>query len=933
MRSDKKPTPAARGHNFSLLSEEVRRLGAVLGRVIAELEGPDTLATVEHLRRLAKAARKADAAAFRRLDEKVADLEPAAALRIALAFTAYFELVNLAEEDYRIAILRRRRAERLRADPTQRHGVIRESIEAAVLALKEAGVDDEEMQEIVDELRIELVLTAHPTESKRRTVLSKLRRLADMLQTSRTPEAQTFPERDSGPLEREIASLWLTDRVRSRRPEVVDEVKTGLWFFDNTLWETVPHLVEDLRQALAVHYPGVRAPGGWLTFGSWIGGDRDGNPNVTASVTADSLLLHRRMAIERHRLAAQQLSRLLTVSSRRIPASPELIELLRDSDQLSEHIAILAARYPNEPYRLLLAGLRQRLTMAWGECTPDLLARLPKGDGPGQIRAHDVAETLRTAAQSLARGPARRLADGELERLVQQVDTFGLHTARLDLRQHSGRHEEAIDEILEAHGVQIGYSELSEAKKRKLLAGLLSGRVPMVPLESGPHLSDDTRDVIEPLRLAARVATILGPEALGIYVISMTNEVSDVLEAVLLQQWSGACLPIAPLFETLDDLDRSGRVLEAMFAHKNYRAHLQRTGDAQTVMLGYSDSNKDCGYLAANWALYRAQEVIADTCEHAGVRLTLFHGRGGTVARGGGPAARAILAQPCGLRHASIRMTEQGEVLSTRYHNGDLAHRILEQVTYGVLLGAHAARSRREWPDVFVEALHEAAAVSHLAYRRMVEDPEFLVFWKEATPIDEISELKIGSRPTFRRATTRLSDLRAIPWVFSWMQSRFNFPGWFGLGSGLEAILARGDEALALVRRMYAEWPFFRTVIDNAQLTLRKADMGIAELYSSMVRDPAVRQRVFGAIREEFDRTCRAILLVTGEKELLENEPILLRSVDLRNPYIDPLNHIQVEMLQRLRKGADLPPAEIEALRDVVQLTINGISAGLKNTG
>ncbi|HEX9781137.1 MAG TPA: phosphoenolpyruvate carboxylase [Opitutaceae bacterium] len=933
MRRTTTPNTAAGGHDFSVLSELVRRLGNALGRIISELEGPETLATVERLRKLAKSSRRGDTAAFTRLDESVAGFSVGEAYSVAMAFTAYFELVNLAEENYRIVILRQRRAERLRAQPTRRHGLIRESIEAAVIKLKDAGVDTAEMQGIVDALHIELVFTAHPTESKRRTVLGKLRRLAEILHASRMPEAQTFPERESDYLEREIASLWLTDRVRTRRPEVADEVKTGMWYFDNTLWETIPRLVDDLRQSLAVHYPEVRAPTGWVTFGSWIGGDRDGNPNVTADVTTESLLLHRRTALEKHRMATQQLSRLLTVSSRRVSLSPEMKKLLSESEHLSEHIEMLADRYPNEPYRLMLAGLRQRLAMAWGECVPDLLTRAPRPGGKPQIRAQDVGETLRTIARSLEAGRAKRLAEGELLRLIQQVDTFGLSTARLDLRQHSARHEEAIEEVLAAYGVQENYTGLSEERKRRLLASLLSGKTSIDPNDGRFPLSGEARDVIDPLRLVARASGVLGAEVFGIYVISMTNELSDVLEALLLQHWTGALLPISPLFETLDDLDRSGEVLESMFGHTEYRKHLERTGGGQTVMLGYSDSNKDCGYLAANWALYRAQELIADTCERAGIRLSLFHGRGGTVARGGGPAAKAILAQPCALRHPSIRITEQGEVLSTRYHDGDLAHRILEQVTYGVLLGAHAARNREPVPPDFIAAMEKAAEVSHRAYQKIIEDPDFLTFWKEATPIDEISELKIGSRPTFRRATSRLADLRAIPWVFSWMQSRFNFPGWFGLGCGLEAILEDGKDGLALARRMYAEWPFFQTVIDNAQLTMRKADMGIAELYTSMVRDPAVRSRIFDLIREEFDRSCHAILAVTGQEALLGNEQILLRSVDLRNPYIDPLNHIQVEMITRLRRQPGLPQAEADALRDVIQLTINGISGGLKNTG
>jgi phosphoenolpyruvate carboxylase len=438
--------------------------------------------------------------------------------------------------------------------------------------------------------------------------------------------------------------------------------------------------------------------------------------------------------------------------------------------------------------------------------------------------------------------------------------------------------------------------------------------------------------VLDPLALAARAVAKFGPEALGIAIISMTDGVSDVLELELLQKVTGAALPIAPLFETLDDLERAPEILAELFtlpgrakpAHKH-------------VMLGYSDSNKDCGYVTANWALFEAQDAISRVSREHGVRVTLFHGRGGSIARGGGPAAKAILAQPAGLRDGGIRVTEQGEVLSTRYHDPDLAHRILEQMAYGVMLGTHAAERAAEIPGAWRDAMATMSAAGFAAYKAAVhDDPEFLVFWKQATPIDEISNLKFGSRPTFRRATRSVDDLRAIPWVFSWMQSRFNFPGWFGLGSALDAVLKRGPKGKALLRAMHAEWPFFQTLIDNAQLTMHKADMGIAALYAELVEDPKIRKRVLALLAAEFARTEAAILAVTGERQLLAGEPVLLKSVQLRNPYIDPLNYIQVDMMRRLRAqapGEKLGAEEAEAARAVVELTINGISGGLKNTG
>ena len=386
--------------------------------------------------------------------------------------------------------------------------------------------------------------------------------------------------------------------------------------------------------------------------------------------------------------------------------------------------------------------------------------------------------------------------------------------------------------------------------------------------------------------------------------------------------------PITPLFETLSDLNRGPEILGAYFALPG------RLPKHQNVMLGYSDSNKDCGYLTANWALYKAQEAISELCAAKGVRLTLFHGRGGSIARGGGPAAKSILAQPAGLRDGSIRVTEQGEVLSTRYHDADLAHRILEQMAYGVLLGSNAAQESAVVPPEWREAMETMSSAGWDAYRTVVhEDPEFLVFWKEATPIDEIGGLKLGSRPTYRRATQSVSDLRAIPWVFSWMQSRFNFPGWFGVGSALNRVLDQGPAGKKLLRSMHGGWPFFQTLIDNAELSMRKADLGIASLYAGLVRNPRIRKRVFGLLKAEFARTESAILEITGEREVLGREPVLLRSVQLRNPYIDPLNYLQVEMMRRRRARSAPPPDEEEAIRSVIELTINGISGGLKNTG
>jgi phosphoenolpyruvate carboxylase len=911
------------------LRAEVRVLGSALGRVITRLEGAETLQTVERLRGLAKAARAGQAAAPRELMAAVAGLTPREAFNQAMAFTLYFELVNLAEENFRILLLRRRRAaiDRSHARTEAAPPPLRESIESAVAELKARGLSAEGMQKLVDRIAIELVFTAHPTESKRRTLLTKLRRLAGLLQHDSGQAPGQLG--DPAAVEREIASLWLTDRSRVERPLVTDEARTGLWYFDTTLYEALPRLQTDLQRALGRHYPAVKPPARWLTFGSWIGGDRDGNPNVTAGVTAEVLGLHRQLALEKLVHHTRELGRSLTLSDRRETITPELKRLLRENRHLSERVDALTKRYPHEPYRLVLAGLRERLQRAQGAGDAILDAAAPApAETETPFHAGDAREIFETLARSLAAGKGAILVEGELQENQTRLEVFGLHTARLDIRQHSGPHEVAVGELLG----RSDYVKLPEAERREVLTAALARAKPLSSAALAA-LGSATRHVIEPLVLSAVAQARLGRECLGIYIISMTTEVSDLLEVALLMRYAGADLPISPLFETLEDLNSAPRVLTELFAHPSYAPLLAAGGGHQHVMLGYSDSNKDCGYLTANWALYKAQNEIAAVCQAAGVRVTLFHGRGGSIARGGGPAAKAILAQPVALRDGGIRVTEQGEVLSTRYHDPELAHRILEQMTYGVMLGIHAAENPAPVPAAWTEALETMSAAGFAAYKKLVhDDPEFIAFWKEATPIDEISNLKLGSRPTFRRATQSVTDLRAIPWVFSWMQSRFNFPGWYGLGGALAPVLKRGRAGRELLREMHAQWPFFQTLIDNAQLTMRKADMGIARLYASLVTDTRVRQKILAILEAEFARTEEAILVVTGQRQLLGREAVLRKSIELRNPYIDPLNYLQVEMLRRLRSG-ELDKAQEDSTRAVVELTINGISGGLKNTG
>jgi phosphoenolpyruvate carboxylase len=948
-----------------LLGRDISRIGRLLGEVIVEMDGKALFDLEERIRTLARAARMSESpdaeAALRRA---VAELSPREAYEVAMAFTTYFELANLCEEHHRVRRLRQRRS----AMKTGAGPALRESIEAAVSSLKSAGLSDAEMQALLDRMSIEIVLTAHPTESKRRTMLSKLQRIRELM-WRRDREVQldsTLDDWSAGEIDadikREIASLWLTDRSRSIQPLVTDEVRTGLWYFDTSLWEVLPRLQRDLQAALERHFPAVRSPRAWLRFGSWIGGDRDGNPNVTTYATAETLHFHRRAALDKVQAAARTLSRELTVSTRRDDVPASVLKLLEEASYSSSHVRDLLSRYPSEPYRAIFAALAAQAAEAREQTmnyplfpffaqrslalSPSLSIPLPL---PAVLTTQSVERMLDVVIDGMHQGRAAQLADGDLATLRRQVEIFGLHLARLDLRQHSAWHEAALADVFgklgaaglapsaRANELAQRYADLSEAEKVELLNALLTQPNSSL-LESIGSLSDDARRVLEPMQLAREAMKRYGREVMGVYVISMTNALSDVLEVLLMMEWCRLALPIVPLFETRDDLQRAPQILRAMLVHPAYRATVDARGAEQMVMLGYSDSNKDCGYITANWELYKAQETIAAACADNGVTLTLFHGRGGTIARGGGPAARAILSQPAGLIDGRLRITEQGEVLSTRYHDPDLARRHLEQVTYGVLLASEQARRERNTPPAWIEAMERISELGAQAYETLVHhDAEFLRFWEQATPIAEISGLKFGSRPAFRRQTRTVADLRAIPWVFSWMQSRAVLPGWYGLGTALRALLDEGPHMQDLLARMYREWTFFQATIDNAQMSMSKADLNIARLYASLVEDEALRTRVFGILEAEFKRTVDAILSICGCDELMASDPVLRRSIRLRNPYVDPLNYIQVEMIRRLRELLRTnPPADdprLLELRSVIELTINGVSSGLRNTG
>ena len=899
------------------LSAAIHLLGDLLGEVISELESPELFATEERIRAAAKERRGGDAEAAKQLAAEVEGLDIDAARAISAAFTTYFDLVNLAEEYQRVKQLRERETKRS-PEPLD------ESVEDAVAALKKEGVTSQQLQSLLDHLFIELVLTAHPTEARRRTVTSKIQRVARLLEQIADDDL-TPREREQvrAAIHAEIASLWLTDRDRTVQPAVTDEVRTGLYFVENVFWEAIPILYEDLQRSLVAHYPDVNPPVTWLRLASWMGGDRDGNPNVTHQVTAETLRLHRGLSVEKHRSTMQELSRRLSMSDRRLDTPSELSAWIESRRPLPPHAAYIEDRYPTEPFRLVLSLLASDLAEASrDDMTARLLERSPH---QARIRPADLLRPLELIASNL---PAA-IAQAELEHARRQLNIFGLHAMRLDLREDSSRLNGTLDETLRALNITPGFAGMSDEERLVLLTELLNSDLP--DLSQHPGVTANTAETWALFQLITRVRDVYGIELLGPFVISMCQSAADILSVLLLARWMNCdkSLQIVPLFETIEDLRAAPSIFEGLLELPVYREHLATCNDEQMIMIGYSDSNKDGGYVMSNWALYQGQENITRVAQKHKISLTIFHGRGGTIARGGGPANRGIRAQPSGSIDGRFRLTEQGEVIAARYSNLALAHRHLEQLVHAVLMASSPARTNVEIPPAWRAAMDKMSETAHTLYRGLVyENPRFIEFWQTATPLDEIKRLHIGSRPAARGKSSEVTKIRAIPWVFSWMQGRFNLPGWFGLGSAISA--AKDDQ---LLREMYKGWALFKTMLDNAEMSLLKADMGIAALYVDLVPDKELANEIFEIIQSEYDRSRDAVLRISGHSDLLEEEPVTQNAVQLRNPYVDPLNYIQVEMLRRIRALPDQESEEARAIREVISVTINGIAAGLRNTG
>jgi phosphoenolpyruvate carboxylase len=909
------------------LSEQVHLLGDRLGETIVEQEGRALFDLVEEVRGLAKAHRAGDAGAGEGLLRRIEALPLRESRGVVKAFATYFQLVNLAEEQERVRVLRRRERE-----AHARSGAATETIASAVRELRESGRSPEEVQALLDRLLVMPVFTAHPTEAKRRTVLTKLARIAEVLRAldleSPTPEEERAAHEA---LREELVSLWQTEETRAYKPDVMDEVRNGLYYFETTLHDLAPEVVASLERAVAEHYPGARVPPAFLRFGSWIGGDRDGNPLVTVAATEQALRAHHELALRLLRRGIERLHGHLSATERRGVETALVESLKADAAVFPDEAARAEARYLRQPYRQKLRYVYRKLG-AMIESS-DRPWRADHAARPGTYAdASELLADLRLVQESLRAHGGERLAGGRLGSLVRQAEIFGFHLASLDLRQDSRRHASAIAEVFGRYGIAARYEEAGEDERARLLTSEIRAGRPFTPhrLDFGPS----TNETLDLFRLVRRAHERVGPASVDSYVVSMTRGPSDLLAVLLMAQDAGVAdrLDVVPLFETVADLHAAPLTMERLFENPAYARHLAARGAMQTVMVGYSDSNKDGGYLTANWQLHLAQRALAEACRKRGVTLTLFHGRGGTVGRGGGPTNRAVLAQPPESVGGRLRLTEQGESVTNRYSNPALARRHLEQLVHAVLVaGERSPAGTPSRGGAWERTLNELAPLAERAYRELVhETPALARYLRAATPLDEIERLNIGSRPARRGPASGIGDLRAIPWVFAWTQSRVTLPGWYGLGSALAAWAGEDESRWALLGTMYREWAFFKTLVDNAQLALRTADRLIAAVYATLAT-PADREAVFPRLAEEYRRTEAAICRLTGQGDLLDEAPWLQRSIRVRNPYIDPMNYVQVALLRRLRENPG--EAEAEEMRDAVRLSVNGIAAGLRSTG
>ena len=922
------------------LIEDIRFLGRILGDVIREQEGDDAYALIERIRRLAVAYRiEHDTKAGRALDGLLTKLTLEQAVSVVRAFSYFSHLANLAEDRDNVRRLHRQQAADEPAD-----GTLRRTFER----LRKHRIDDAAIAALLDHAYLSPVLTAHPTEVQRQSVLDAERAIAGLL--SQRDALATDAERDANEvgLRARVTQLWQTRMLRTSKLTVVNEIENSLAYYQSTFLRQIPRVYEMLEAAL----PGRDIPS-FVRMGNWIGGDRDGNPNVNAATLETALARQSETALRFYLTEVHELGAELSMSSLLVPVTPELQALADASGDDNVHRA-------DEPYRRALIGVYARLagTLRLLTGTEALRHAIAPRD-PYPDAAAFVAD-LRVVEASLALHFGDAMTATRLRPLLRAVDVFGFHLATVDLRQSSDHHEQVVAELLAVARLEADYGALDEAAKVDLLlARLRDPRGLRVP---SADYSDHTRGELAIFVAARHGRERLGPEAIRHAIISHTEAVSDLLEVLVLQKEAGlmrgvlgpagdavADLIVVPLFETIADLRQAAPIMEAFYGLPDVAGLVLRSGNEQDVMLGYSDSNKDGGFFTSNWELYRAETALKALFdplrERQGLTLRLFHGRGGTVGRGGGPSYQAILAQPPGTVNGQIRLTEQGEVIASKYANAEIGRRNLETLV-AATLEASLLPPERAIPKSFVDAASALSDASMAAYRALVyETPGFTDYFFTATPIGEIAELNIGSRPASRKASRAIEDLRAIPWGFSWGQSRVGLPGWYGFGSAVEAWLSGGGAndrtaRLDVLRKMARRWPFFATLLSNMDMVMAKSDLAVAARYVALVPDRKLAGRVFAAIEAEWRRTQQAMAAIPGSDRPLQANPDLGRAIEHRLPYIDPLNHLQVELMRRYRAlkdggadGGSKDDPHDERMHRGIHMSINGLAAGLRNSG
>lgn len=926
-------TATNRTNSNNLLRRDVRYLGNILGEVLVHQGGRELLELVEQIREQSKALRaQFDPELFAELKATISSLSSEQRHQVIRAFAIYFQLVNIAEQNHRI---RRKRDYEFLAGEEVQNG----SIESAIKVLKDHNIAQEDIEEMLAGISLELVMTAHPTEATRRAVLDIHKRIAEDVMELDNPTL-TYREREKlkEKLMNEVLILWQTDELRDRKPTVIDEVKNGLFYFDETLFDALPNVYEELERCLTKYYPDKKwhVPS-YLRFGSWIGGDRDGNPSVTSDVTWQTLILHRQLVVRKYKEQLREMMKMLSFSTNLVTVTEELLASIEQDRKTVQIKNAERWRNSTEPYRIKLGYMLAKLA--------NTLETSVASEQVGYNSPAELMEDLRIIDRSLRSHFADYYADTYLAKLLRQVELFGFHLMTLDIRQHSQEHENTMTEVLHKLGIVDNYGALSEEEKIPVLVKLLEDQRPL----TSHHIeySDSTRECLNVYEVVAKAQKEFGVNCISSYLISMTEAASDMLEVMVFAKEVGllridengeviCTIQAVPLFETIDDLHAAPDIMRQLFAIPVYHKAVAARGNMHEIMLGYSDSNKDGGAVTANWELRIALNSITEAGKEHNVKLKFFHGRGGSLGRGGMPLNRSILAQPPHTVGAGIKITEQGEVLSSRYSLEGIAYRSLEQATWALITSARLARYPEQAPQVEKEWEDIASAISEAAQKKyqdlIFRDPDFLTFFKESTPLNEVGELNIGSRPSKRKNSDRFEDLRAIPWVFSWTQSRYLLPAWYAAGTAIQQYVGDDQQKLATLQTMYEKFPFFRSLIDNLQMALAKADMKIASQYASMIKDDTIRERIFSQVEAEYKLTSELILKITNQNEILDNVPVIQESIRLRNPYVDPLSYLQVQLLQELRSIREEGGDDQVLLREVL-LTINGIAAGLRNTG